>query len=111
MVVRASGDVSAFVRVTSSPCIFNGKTGDLPYFGHRLSDSNCPRWLGNSGGPALVYKPDGVPLVVGVVSHTFMLDSEGQVDRKAAGTDDLGSYVPVTISTFATSAELHNSSD
>jgi V8-like Glu-specific endopeptidase len=86
-------------RVMSAPCAFGARVGDIPLYGKNQFETTCPGWFGNSGGPALSFTPEGEPVLVGVVSHTFSFADPAAPNSIApTGSDALGELVPVTVS-------------
>jgi hypothetical protein len=100
---------SPALRLVSDKCQFSGKSGSIPplpkdagYDG-MLYDTSCLAWWGNSGGPAFKVDEAGkVRALIGVVTHTFDIKSDGSLDETRQGRDSYGSYVSTTaISVFS----------
>ena len=82
------------------------KPRDEGYDG-KLFDSDCGAWFGNSGGPffTVSYDENGARVLegfVGVVTHTFDVDSLGNIQKEFIINDSFGEYVrTVNFSPFA----------
>ena len=101
-------------RFLSSGCKFTGKNGYIPAmqndpgYDGLFYDTTCPGWWGNSGGPVYKIDSEGNPTdLVGVVTHTFDVTSDGSLDTSKEGKDDFGTYIASTaISTFSLATQL-----
>ncbi|MBL6991737.1 MAG: trypsin-like serine protease [Bacteriovoracaceae bacterium] len=86
---------SNFQKVKTIHCSRSNKQGKIPPIGRHngyegmLYGTNCPGWFGNSGGPFYILEEDKLVLV-GVLTHTFDLLENGDVDPYTLYRDEFG---------------------
>lgn len=87
-------------RIISHSCRTSARSGRIdplpndPGYGGILYDSNCLAWFGNSGGPVFqVDENEQAIALLGVVSHTFDITAEGDIDASKVARDSYGRYV------------------
>jgi hypothetical protein len=105
------------LKLITTNCSRLAKEGAIPplpedpgYLG-TLYDTNCIAWKGNSGGPffTITSKGDTFELdqLIGVVTHTFDLNSQGGILTSALGEDQFGTYVKtVNFTSILSSADF-----
>lgn len=102
-----------FPRVVSKDCVFTGRNdyirptpNDSGYDG-LLFETTCEGWWGMSGGPVLGKDSTGQLRVVGVVTHTFHLTPDGDIDEGHIKHDVFGQYIrDVAISPLSQATQL-----
>jgi hypothetical protein len=98
-------------RIVSHSCKTTAKSGRIgplpkdPGYGGLLHGTNCLAWFGNSGGPVFqVDDEEKAVLLLGVVSHTFDITAEGDIDSSKVTKDSYGSRISsVNYSSIASS--------
>jgi hypothetical protein len=93
-------DAPQFPRVVSENCLFTGKKGILPPVGSTpgydglLYETSCEAWWGMSGGPVMIEDHANQSLsIIGVVTHTFHIDDNGEPDPNYILQDRFGNYI------------------
>lgn len=103
-----------FPKVVSKDCVFTGRSdyirrtpNDSGYDG-LLHETTCEGWWGMSGGPALGLESTGQMRVMGVVTHTFHLTPDGDIDGGHIKHDAFGQYIrDVAISPLSQATQLN----
>ena len=87
-------------RLITKDCIYTGYQAENKVFPNQVTydgityDSNCWAWFGNSGGPVYEVDENNSPIrLLGIVSHTFDVDEDGNIPSDARGNDDFGTFV------------------
>jgi V8-like Glu-specific endopeptidase len=101
-------------RVVSIDCKETDKVGKIPPmekekgFDGLLIETTCAAWSGNSGGPVFalpVNKKDPKKLI-GVLTHTFYLKENGELDSNHLKSDSIGYYMDGNYSPLSSSRDL-----
>lgn len=86
-------------KIISRNCSFDGVSSEYTqmvlsnqYHG-RLYQTSCAGFYGNSGGPVIIRDNLNRLKLIGVVTHTFSVDSFGQILEKRIETDPFGQYI------------------
>lgn len=105
------------VKLITTNCTRLAKEGTIPpmpedpgYLG-TLYDTDCIAWKGNSGGPFFTVSQKGesfeLDQLIGVVTHTFDLNSQGGILTSALDEDQFGTFVKtVNFTSILSSADF-----
>lgn len=104
-----------YPKVERGDCSFTGKKGtippaeDGPRYDGMLYENDCKAWWGMSGGPVLDMSDVKNPKVIGVISHTFNLTEEGDINPEKIESDQYGKFIKGTAISPLTEAKQLNS--
>ncbi len=101
-----------FQRVATINCRttgFRGSFAQTPFdagYEGVFEDTTCGAWYGVSGGPVFHENADGSIVLYGVLTHTFAVVNDGNLDSKYLIQDQFGSAAPGMFSAFGLSLDL-----